>query len=310
MPYRFSNLDPAHTPRPLSEVLRWGVVDRLSGRRRIQPPGPAAPWQPVDLAALHQETPASRVTWIGHSSFLVTVGGEHLLVDPVFSPRIGVLYPRHGRPGLGPAELPRLSAVLVSHNHYDHFDAASLLALDRAVPVVVPLGLGAWFRRRGFTTVHELSWWSEALLGALRVSLVPARHWSRRRLGDTNRSLWGGFVVAARGEAVYHAGDTAAFAGFGEIARRFPDLKAALMPIGGYDPPWFMSHNHMNPEEAGEAFLALGARCLIPMHWGAFQLTDEPLTEPAARLEAWWRVNDPQDGRRLEVMAVGETVRV
>lgn len=308
MPHRFANLDPAHQPRPFSELLRWGVVDRLTGRRKTQPPGSPAPWRQPDLNLIHSAEPATRITWIGHSSFLLSSGGECVLVDPVFSRRIGVLYPRHGRPGLVVNQLPRLSAVLVSHNHYDHFDEPSLLALPRSVPVVVPMGLGGWFRRRGFSSVHELDWWERAALGELAVSLVPARHWSHRLPGDTNRTLWGGFVVEAGGEVLYHAGDTAAFEGFREITRRFPPLAAALLPIGGYDPAWFMSHNHMNPEEAGEAFLTLGARSLIPMHWGAFQLTDESLSEPAERLRTWWRENNPQDGRRLEVMAVGETV--
>ncbi len=210
---RFSNLDPTHRPQGLGAVLRWGVWDRLTGRRRIAPPGPPAPSVEPDLARIHSASPVPRVTWIGHSSFLVSLGGEHVLIDPVFSRRIGWLYPRHGAAGLGPEQLPRLTTVLVSHNHYDHLDAPSLAALAQPLPAVVPLGLGAWLRRRGFREVRELGWWQAAELGSLRITLVPARHWSHRVPGDVNRSWWGGFVIEGGGQGVYHAGDTADFCG-------------------------------------------------------------------------------------------------
>ncbi len=307
VPRRFSNLDPRHRPQGFSAVLRWGVWDRLSGRRQIAPPGPPAPRVEPDLALIHSTAPEPRLTWIGHSSFLVSLGGEHVLIDPVFSRRIGWLYRRHGEPGLGVGRLPPLTAVLVSHNHYDHLDTPSLAALRRPLPAIVPLGLGRRLARLGFEDVRELGWWQAAEFGSLRVTLVPARHWSHRVPLDTNRSLWGGFVVERAGVAIYHAGDTADFAGFEEIGRRFPDLAAALLPIGGYEPGWFMGSNHMSPEEAGRSFLALGARHLVPMHWGAFQLTDESLCEPAERLRRWWDREGPREGRRLHLLAVGET---
>jgi L-ascorbate metabolism protein UlaG (beta-lactamase superfamily) len=307
---RFHNLDPAHRPRNFREVFRWGVLDRLSGRRRVAPPGPPAPRAEPDLDLIRAPDGPPRLTWIGHASFLATLGGgASLLVDPVFSRRIGVFFPRHGEPGLTAGQLPPLAALLVSHNHYDHLDAPSCRAVGREVPVVAPLGLGRWFRRRGHRRVNELGWWESAAAGPLRVTLVPARHWSRRWIADVNRTLWGGFVVEAEGgSAVYFAGDTADFSGFAEIGRRFPGLLAAVLPIGGYRPAWFMEHNHMNPEQAGRAFLALGARHLVPCHWGTFQLTDEPIAEPAERLREWWRRHGPTDGRRLHLAAVGETV--
>lgn len=308
MARRFRNLDPAHRPRNFREVFRWGVTDRLSGRRRKAPPGPPAPRVEPDLDLVRAPGGPARLTWIGHASFLATLGGESVLVDPVFSSRLGLLYRRHGEPGLTPEQLPPLAALLVSHNHYDHFDAPSCRAVGPEVPVIVPLELGRWFHRRGHAEVTELDWWRSTDVGALTVTLVPARHWSRRGIGDVNRTLWGGFVVEGGGAAVYFACDTAEFAGFAEIGRRFPALTAAVLPIGGYEPAWFMEHNHMNPEQAGRAFLALGARHLVPAHWGAYQLTDEPLAEPAARLGAWWRRHGPGDGRRLHLPAVGESV--
>ncbi len=309
MPARYSNLDPTHRPHRLGAVLRWAVWDRLTGRRRIAPAGLPAPAVAADLERLRGSDPSPRLTWIGHSSFLLSLAGAHVLIDPVFSPRIGRVYERHGRAGLQPPQLPPVTAVLLSHNHYDHLDLPSLRALAPGAPIVAPLGLGSWLRRRGFAA-SERGWWETVELGPLRVTLVPARHWSRRTPFDTNRTWWCGFVVEGGGRAVYHSGDTADFAGFALIAHRFPALDAALLPIGAYAPAWFMASNHLNPEEAGRAFLTLGATSLVPMHWGAFQLTDEPLSEPIERLRAWWQREGSASGRTLREMAVGETVGV
>jgi L-ascorbate metabolism protein UlaG (beta-lactamase superfamily) len=231
------------------------------------------------------------------------------LIDPVFARHAGTLYPRYGKPGLTARELPEVAAVLLTHNHYDHLDGGALRAVDSELPVVAPMGIGRWLRRRRRRVVHELEWWQSFSLDGLSVTLVPSCHWSRRGVFDTNRALWGGYVIEAEGRSIYHAGDSAYFDGFGEIGGRFPDLSAALLPIGAYEPAWFMEHYHMNPEQAGQAFLELGARTLVPMHWGAFQLADEPLCEPAERVRAWWDRHASED-RRLAVMAVGETIEL
>jgi L-ascorbate metabolism protein UlaG (beta-lactamase superfamily) len=308
MAHRYANLDPRHRPHGLWDVVRWTILDRLTGRRRVAPPGPPAPRVPPDPAAIRRDDGTPRITWIGHSSFLATLASTSFVVDPVFSRRIAGLLPRHGEAGLAAADLPALSAILVTHNHYDHLDAPSIAALPRDVPVFAPQGLGGWFRRRGMTTVTEMGWWDRAEAGPLSIAFVPARHWSRRRPGDTNRSWWGGYVVSAGGTTLYHAGDSAWFDGFREIASRFPSIDAALLPIGAYAPAWFMEQQHMNPEQAVQAFRILGARMLVPMHWGAFQLTDEPIAEPAVRLRAAWESSNPAG--TLRVMAVGETMRL
>lgn len=305
---RFTPWDPTHPPQPPSAIFRWGVLDRLTGRRRVAPPGPPAPRVEPDLDLVRERGGPPRLTWIGHASFLGTLGGASFLVDPNFSGRIG-WYRRHGSPGLRVGDLPEVAAVLVSHNHYDHLDARSIAALPRDLRVAAPLGLGDFFRRRGFTDVHELDWWDELQAGPLTITAVPARHWTRRGVFDTNAVLWCGFVVRGGGVAVYHAGDSAAFPGFAEVGRRFPGLAAAMLPIGSYRPAWFMEHHHMNPEQAGEAFLETGADVLVPMHWGAYQLTDEPISEPRDRLVAWWRGAGLPE-RRLRVLAVGETLRL
>lgn len=291
-------------------MLRWALWYPLLGRRRAAPPGSPAPRVGADLARIGDPVGPSRLAWIGHASFLGRLGRSNFLVDPVFSRRVGLVYRRHDLPGLEARGVPSLDALLVTHNHYDHLDEPSVAAVPANVRVVVPLGLGRWFRRRGRRDVVELGWWESAEAGDLKITLVPSRHWSRRRVLDTNRTLWGGFVIEGGGIAVYHAGDSAWFDGFAEIGRRFPGLAVAMLPIGGYEPEWFMAVNHLNPEEAGQAFLALGARRLVPMHWGSFQLTDEPLCEPAERVRAWWKRSGPTDGRQLCLLAVGETIEL
>jgi L-ascorbate metabolism protein UlaG (beta-lactamase superfamily) len=205
-------------------------------------------------------------------------------------------------------QLPSVETVMVTHNHYDHLDANVFRSLPEEVAVVVPDGMGRWMRRRGRKRVIELGWWQQAEIGDLRVTLVPACHWSRRGIFDTNRVLWGGYVVEGGGYSIYHSGDTAQFDGFGEIGRRFPKLDAVMLPIGGYEPAWFMEHYHLNPEQAGRAFLELGARCFVPMHWGTFQLTDEPLCEPIDRMRFWWRQDGPTNPGQLHVLDVGASL--
>ncbi len=308
MRQRFRNQDPRHRPHGPGAVLRWGLIDRLTRRRRRRPPGPPAPILTPDHNLIHGDTGGPRLTWLGHASFLGFLNGSSFLIDPVFATRAGRLYRRHLPPPLAVDELPAIDTVLITHNHFDHLDADACRSLTDDAVFVVPKGLRAWFRRRGRNRIIELECWESAEIDSLRVTLVPARHWSRRGLFDTNRTLWGGYVVERDGVAVYHAGDSAVFAGFAEIGRRFPGLAAAMLPIGGYEPAWFMEHHHLNPEQAGRAFLELAARRLVPMHWGTFQLTDEPLCEPVERLGSWWRQQAFHGSRELCVLAVGETL--
>jgi L-ascorbate metabolism protein UlaG (beta-lactamase superfamily) len=280
--FRFRNLD-GSGPSPLARVLRWAVVDRLTGKRRRSPArAPVLEVRPDVEALRRPPVEGLRVTWLGHASFLVQGAGTSLLIDPALGPRISII-PRNAGPGLRVDELPRIDACLVSHNHYDHLDLPTLRAV--AAPVIAGLGTRATVKELPCT---ELAWWDRMHVGGLTVSFVPSQHWSRRGLGDTNEALWGGFVVESADARVYHAGDTAYFSGFQDIGRRFPGLDAALLPIGAYDPEWFMRPQHMNPGDATQAFVDLGARRLVAMHWGTFKLTDEPLDEPPRLLRAEW----------------------
>ena len=282
----------------------------MLGRRRKQPPGSPAPTAQPDLDLIHDNTAEPYLTWLGHASFLGSLGGRRFVIDGVFSAHAGWLYRRYLPPALGVDQLPQLDAVVVTHNHYDHLDSSFIRALPRETPVIVPAGMGPWMRRHGREPVIELEWWQSRELHDLRVTLVPSRHWSRRGVFDTNRVLWGGFVVEGGGFSVYHSGDTAWFDGFKEIGLRFPKLEAAMLPVGGYLPSWFMEHYHLNPEQAGRAFVDLNARRFVPMHWGTFQLTDEPLSEPVDRIRSWWRKDRPGSSRTLHVLDVGETLKL
>jgi L-ascorbate metabolism protein UlaG (beta-lactamase superfamily) len=304
---RFVNLD-GSGPKGLASVLRWSVWDRLLGRRRSAPDRAQVPRIDPDLRLL--ATPPgrgepARFTWLGHASFLVQLDGVSLLLDPVLGDKVAGVIPRNVPPGVPVERLPRIDAALVSHSHYDHLDMPTLKQVGATV--YAGLGLRPAFRKEGLTCV-ELGWWQSAQVGGVEVTFVPAQHWSRRGLGDTNQTLWGGFVIRGSTATVYHSGDTAWFDGFAEIGRRFR-IDAALLPIGAYDPAWFMSPQHMNPEEALRAFEALGAGRFFAMHWGTFKLSDEPLDEPPVRLEAE-RVRRGLPPGRVRVLAVGETALV
>jgi L-ascorbate metabolism protein UlaG (beta-lactamase superfamily) len=246
------------------------------------------------------------VTWVGHATYVIQVGGLTVLTDPVWSRRIPGVPARVTPPGLDWSALPRVDAVVISHNHYDHLDAPSIRRLPRDTPILVPAKLGAWFRRRRFTDVTELDWWESRIIGDVSFDFVPAHHWSRRGLIDTCRTLWGGWILTGPGSRVYFAGDTAYGHWFREIADRYPAIDLALMPVGAYEPFWFMRSMHTNPEEAVRATIECGATRMAPMHWGAFLLSVEPLLEPLERAaKAWADAGRPRE--HLWDLAVGET---
>jgi N-acyl-phosphatidylethanolamine-hydrolysing phospholipase D len=278
---------------------------RLRASRRPRPG--AAPVVPFDASALARN-PA--LTWIGHATFFFRVDGASFLTDPVFSERASPLSFAGPRrlvpPGVPLDRLPRPDFALLSHDHYDHTDLPSVRALAaRGVPFVAPRGLAGLVREAGAEVAAELAWWESAELAGLLVTCVPARHFSGRGLGDRNRRLWAGFVVEGRERRVYHAGDTALFDGFADIGRRLGPIDLAALPVGAYEPAAMMAPIHLNPEEAVEAALALGARQVVAMHFGTFDLSDEPLDEPPRRFLAEAARRGLAD--RAFVMAVGET---
>ncbi|MPY96933.1 MAG: MBL fold metallo-hydrolase [Actinophytocola sp.] len=250
---------------------------------------------------------ATSWTWVGHATYVVRIGGACVLIDPVWSEKILGTPPRLTPPGVAWSELPDVDAVLISHDHYDHLDWPTIRRLPRSTPILVGRGLGRWFTRRGFRAVTELDWWESAEVAGVRFDFTPTHHWSKRGLLDTCATLWGGWVITGPdGARTYHAGDSGYGERFAEVGRRYPGIDVAMMPIGAYEPRWFMRNLHMNPEESIGALDDLGARRLASMHWGTFVLTKEPVDEPLRVIRKKWAAagRDPDD---LWALAVGET---
>lgn len=242
------------------------------------------------------------ITWIGHASFLVQTHEVNVLIDPLWSMWLKVIK-RLKQPGFPINHLPAIDFVLVTHAHFDHLDRRTLRRVAADQPIVVPLGVGNLVHRLGFNIVHELDEWQTIELGPLKISLTPCHHWGARFLADRYRGF-GGFVIAADGRTVFHCGDSAYFPGFEEIGQRYK-IDIALLPIGAYDPP-LAREVHMNPEEAVKAFIALGAKTLVPMHYGTFRLSFEPMNEPLERLVASARAHGIE--HKVSVMTEGKPV--
>lgn len=259
-------------------------------------------------------------TWIGHSTVLLQIGGLNILTDPMFSERafpVQWIGPRRVMaPALALESLPPLDVVLLTHSHYDHLDKASVKRLARLHPGatwVAPLALGAYVRGFGVRNVVELDWWQHADVHGARVTATPARHFSARRAGDRNKTLWCGYTMEVGRRRLYFAGDTAYHPEFDAIAERSGPFDFVMMPIGAYDPRWFMHVVHVNPDEAVQACVDLctphpahSMPLVLAIHWGTFRLTDEPMDEPPRRAMARWRERrlDPE---RLWIARFGET---
>src|ERR1022692_1222446 len=249
------------------------------------------------------------VTFIGHSSFFLQIGGKNILVDPNFARWIFMLK-RLRRPGLRLRDLPPIDAVLVSHAHFDHLHRPSLRTIAHLTRrqtgkrpiIVVPRNLHDLVGDLGFSRVVELDWWQSLQLGSVEITHTPSRHWGARVVRDVHRG-YGGYVLRAGNHSVYHAGDTAYFDGFKEIGERLkPDL--ALLPIGAYHPASFRDV-HTSPEDAIQAFQDLGARWMVPMHYGTFRLSYEPVDEPVQRLLA--AAKQLGIGKKIRVLEEGVT---
>jgi L-ascorbate metabolism protein UlaG (beta-lactamase superfamily) len=280
--------NPGEDPvRGISDVIKWKLTSRpakwpshVDVVRRPLPPAPASD--------------GVVATWVGHATFILRTAGATILTDPIFSDVAGPLPwlgPRRvSPPGVDFDAVPRVDLVLLSHDHYDHCDLTTLrrLAMRDDPLVVAPLGHRSLLAGAGIGRVVELDWWERHdVPGGARVTLVPARHWCRRAPFRTNRRLWGGFMLQAGGRLVYFAGDSGYREGlFPEIGRRCGPPDLALVPIGAYEPRWFMRESHMSPAEAVDAHRELRSRRSIAMHWGTFQLTDEGFEDPVRALEA------------------------
>jgi L-ascorbate metabolism protein UlaG (beta-lactamase superfamily) len=270
--------------RSFADFLRWQRTRHAVAWPRWRE-NRLAPVLPAVLAADEMA-----ITFINHVTFLIQLPGLNILTDPVYSERASPVQwagPRRVHaPGVAFERLPAIDLVFVSHNHFDHMDLATLkhLAAAHSPLFLTGLGNGSFLRQLGITPVVELDWWQQTSLRGVQLMFTPAQHWSTRGPGGKNHTLWGGLWIGAH-NSIYFAGDTGYSPWFAELSRRYGPPELALLPIGAYEPRWFMCDQHMNPDDAVRAHLDLAARTSVAMHFGCFQLTDEGIDEPALALE-------------------------
>lgn len=308
---RYHNVDNVSTDKTLKEFRQW----REERRRKKKDYSYVVPNTPPRLTYLSENSLESTITWIGHSTFFLQYEGMNIITDPIWARRLG-FEKRLGQPGIAINEVPPIDLILISHSHYDHLHIASIRKLYRAgTTLVVPVGLKRKMLRKGFRNCMEMEWWQEIKLGKIKLTFVPTQHWTRRTPWDTNTSHWGGYILEpAESENkrlspnLYFAGDSGYFPGFKEIGNRYK-IDIALMPIGAYEPEWFMTSQHVNPEEAIQAFLDVGAETMIPMHYGTFRLADDTAREALDRMESA-RVKHGISENRIRTLSYGETLVV
>jgi N-acyl-phosphatidylethanolamine-hydrolysing phospholipase D len=284
------------------QVLQW----KLGKNPYDKSAPPQVPVMANDGRYLKDKGQPSSVTWVGHSTFAVQDGGDVFLTDPHFGRR-ALIPARLTPPGIPLETVPAEAFAVLSHNHYDHMDEWTVRHLPETLSWFVPLGLGAWFRKRG-RQVMEMDWWQSARHGRWTLTCLPAQHWSDRLGMGRNATLWCSWLLDSGERRYYFAGDSGYYHGFAEIGRRFPGIDVAFLPIGAYEPRWFMRAQHVNPAEGYQAFLDLGARTMIPMHWGCFDLTDEPV-DLAPKVLAEVLEREGGDRERVRTLAVGERWR-
>ncbi|QLG38473.1 MULTISPECIES: MBL fold metallo-hydrolase [unclassified Paenibacillus] len=342
---RYNNIDNVSTDKTLKEFKQW----REQRRSKVKDYSYTVPKHPPELDYLHANRAETTITWIGHSTFFIQYHGLNIVTDPVWAEKMG-FQRRLGAPGIPIQDIPPLDVILISHSHYDHLHLASLRKLVTAKTLlIVPDGLKRKMVRKGFHRCHEMKWWEHITLGGVKITFVPAQHWTRRTLFDTNTSHWGGYVLeqnhpavvpskesAATSEGhgyensraagtvdpietsadhspggppvIYFVGDTGYFQGFKTIGERF-DIGVTLMPIGAYEPEWFMTSQHVTPEEALQGFVETGSQLMVPMHYGTFKLADDTPKEALDRMEVE-RERLGISAERIRVLGHGETLRI
>lgn len=258
-----------------------------------------------DPLAAYQALNADSVSWIGHATMMIRDGQDVVLTDPHLSDW-ALTAKRRTAPALRAAQIPPLHFAVVSHNHYDHLDEETVMALPAETLWLVPMGLAEWFRERGRDNVVELNWWQSHRVGGWTAHCVPVQHWSRRIGQSTNSTLWCGWMLESPTRRYFFAGDTGYFKGFEQIGAHFGPIDVAMLPIGAYYPESFLAYQHMSPPEALQAFQDLRAQYMLPMHWGSFKLTREPIAEPPFSLRRAL-AHSGMDEARVRTLAIGET---
>jgi N-acyl-phosphatidylethanolamine-hydrolysing phospholipase D len=277
-----------------------GVVDILRWKLKLGPHEsaelPDAPDLPAGRREISQDEIATtpdtgwRVIWLGHASFLLQASGVSILVDPIFSEFCAPLpVPSMRRRVATPcmiSDLPKIDLILITHGHYDHLDLPTLRQIGRNTKIIIAEGHADWMRRKGFVNVSEMAWHQSAeVVSGIKITATPAQHFTARSLLDRDRGHWCGWLIEGAACKLWHAGDSGYCPVFSEIGERYGPIDFGMIPIGAYQPRRIMMPMHMNPAEAVRVFLESRCRRAVAMHWGTFQLTDEPMGEPPILLE-------------------------
>jgi L-ascorbate metabolism protein UlaG (beta-lactamase superfamily) len=308
---RFFNPWMPDAPRGFSRFLSWKFSP---GQRYTEAERDFRPAFIPDAGARITAMPPDQdfILWAGHASFLIRLNGTYWLTDPMFSGR-ALVPKRKTPPGITAEEIrqiaPRIN-ILLSHNHYDHLDEATLRSLPNSARVYVPLGLKAFVQGFDKPDVTEMNWWQEVEAGGgVTLVCLPMQHWSRRIGQEINTTLWASFLLITPTVRVYFGGDTGYFIGYQEFGRKYPGIDYALLPTTAYHPRWFMHYAHMDVDEALEAFRELGARVMIPQQWGTFHLGDEPVGYPAVELRRAI-AERKLDPARFRILNLGEILAI
>jgi len=280
----FINKDSTASKKTFSEFIQWRMTKEKSPPRvQIEQ---SDDWRNLESSSTNY------AVWIGHASFLINNGDLTIMTDPIFSERASPVAwagpKRMIPPSIPLADLPPIDVVVISHNHYDHLDLPSLKALQQANPevvILVPQGDKALLEGQGLQNVHQFRWWQNIRLGKTELTFTPVQHWSSRGITDRNSSLWGGWFIKSPSLSLYHAGDTGYSKDFVKTRETLGVPDVAFIPIGAYEPQWFMRTQHVNPAEAVQVALDLKAPRSFGMHWGTFILTDEPVKSPPEELK-------------------------
>jgi N-acyl-phosphatidylethanolamine-hydrolysing phospholipase D len=280
----FVNNDSTASKKTFSEFIQWRMSKEKSPPRvQIEQ---SDDWRNLESSS------ANYAVWIGHATYLLNNGDLTIMTDPIFSERASPVAwagpKRMIPPSIPLADLPPIDVVVISHNHYDHLDLPSLKALQQANPevvILVPQGDKALLEGQGLQNVHQFRWWQNIRLGETELTFTPVQHWSSRGITDRNSSLWGGWFIKSPSLSLYHAGDTGYSKDFVKTRETLGVPDVAFIPIGAYEPRWFMRTQHVNPAEAVQVALDLKAPRSFGMHWGTFILTDEPVKSPPEELK-------------------------
>ena len=281
---KFRNTDPDFKQRGFFHFFKWVIIDRIGGKIPDKPDHYNFDIIENDGSFLRNNRTQFTVTWIGHSTLLIQIGGFNILTDPIWSERaspVSFIGPkRHVKPGIKFEDLPDIDFVIISHDHYDHLDRKTIEKLGNSTYYLVPLGVGGFLKKLRIDRYSELDWNEKIKINGVDFICTPAQHFSGRGLSDRNESLWCSWIVKIGENSFFFAGDSGYFSGFREIGDNHGPFDVVAVPIGSYEPRWFMGPVHMSPAEAVQAYLDLKGSKFVPVHWGTFELSDEPIDEP------------------------------